>query len=212
VRPHCAGRHALGVSATFCATNIFLISKPTRTSLAVSLVILLTCLYLKRPQETLISRCPLYWEDAHRHHFSRHETTFSFNENRGTMLVAVREYSSLFYWWTLFYLNSLFLRFIYTITPLETLKKKITEYSATVGIKVTCVNDEIAGKKKQKLDKNKYTVEVLVKDDRFFYKIFDATLGIGEAYMVRMKKMTHENTQQKMHPLAANTCPKYLIV
>jgi hypothetical protein len=113
------------------------------------------------------------------------------------MLVALREYASLCYWWTLFHLNSLFLRFVYTITPLSVLKEKIIDISATVGIKLTCDVSEFG----KKLDKSKYTVEVLVKDDRFFYKIFDATLGIGEAYMVcttqeqtihqKWKKYTH---------------------
>ena len=97
------------------------------------------------------------------------------------MLVALREYASLCYWWTLFHLNSLFLRLVYTISPLSVLKQKIIDISATVGIKLTCDVAEFG----KKLDKSKYTVEVLVKDDRFFYKIFDATLGIGEAYMVR---------------------------
>jgi hypothetical protein len=99
------------------------------------------------------------------------------------VLVALREYASLFYWGTLFYLNSLFLRFVYTVAPFSILKKRIIAIVGSVGVKVTCISDkdEIVG---NKLDKSQYKVELVVKDDRFFYKVFDASLGLGEAYMV----------------------------
>jgi hypothetical protein len=100
------------------------------------------------------------------------------------MLVALREYGSLFYWWSLFHLNSLFLRFVYTVAPFSVLKKRIIGIFDTIGVKVTCISDkdEIVG---NKLDKSKNKVELVVKDNRFFYKVFDASLGLGEAYMVR---------------------------
>jgi hypothetical protein len=99
------------------------------------------------------------------------------------MLVVLREYANLFYWWTLFHLNSLFLRFVYTVAPFALLKKRIIAIMGTVGVKVTacCDNEKAEGKK---LDKSKYQVELVVKDHRFFYKVFDASLGLGEAYMV----------------------------
>jgi hypothetical protein len=98
------------------------------------------------------------------------------------MLVVAREYANLFYWWTLFHLNSLFLRFVYTAAPFSLIKKRIIAVMETVGVKVTCCDtDKIVG---NKLDKSKYEVELVVKDYRFFYKVFDASLGLGEAYMV----------------------------
>jgi hypothetical protein len=121
------------------------------------------------------------------------------------MLVALREYASLFYWGALFNLNSLFLRFVYTVAPFSALKNRVIEIFGTVGVKVTCDKDEIG----KKLDKSMYKAELVVKDDRFFYKVFDATLGIGEAYMVRVLNKPQKNGHRVSHGYSAFDTPFY---
>jgi hypothetical protein len=96
------------------------------------------------------------------------------------MLVVLREYATLAYWTTLFNAYSLFLKFVYCIAPFSVLEKKVLAIFDEVGVKVTYDKAELG-----KYDKNKYKVEIWVKDKQFFYRVLDTTLGIGEAYMVR---------------------------
>jgi hypothetical protein len=98
------------------------------------------------------------------------------------MRVVLREYATLAYWTTLFKAYSAFLRFIYCIAPFSVLERKFFEIFDSVGVKLTYDEKELG-----KYDKNKYKVEILVKDKKFLYRVLDTTLGIGEAYMVRIK-------------------------
>jgi hypothetical protein len=107
------------------------------------------------------------------------------------MLVVLREYATLAYWVTLFKAYTLFLKFVYCIAPFSVLEKKILEIFDEIGIKVTYNEKELG-----MYDKSKYKVELWVKDKKFFYKVLDTTLGIGEAFMVR----AYETKQVKALP------------
>ena len=108
------------------------------------------------------------------------------------MLTLLKNYASLGFWWTLFKLNSLFLRFVYTVAPLSLLQKRINQAFEAEGVKLTCLQD---GEQAGKYDKTKYKAEIVVKDKQFFYKVFDASLGVGEAYMVRVKVLCCNSRQ-----------------
>jgi hypothetical protein len=93
---------------------------------------------------------------------------------------VVLDYVNLCFWWTLSKLCTGLVRTIQFLTPRSFVKAKVIKYLQWKGIKVTCNKDDIG-----KYDKSKYTVELVINDDRFFKRCFDSSLGIGESYMVR---------------------------
>ena len=93
---------------------------------------------------------------------------------------VVIDYVNLFFWWSLSKLCTGLVRTLQFLTPRSFVKAKVIKYLQWKGIKVTCNKDEIG-----KYDKSKYTVELVINDDRFFKRCFDSSLGIGESYAVR---------------------------
>jgi hypothetical protein len=71
------------------------------------------------------------------------------------------------------------IRIIYLLAPCGLIKKQIVKDLESTGIKVTFDKAEVGT-----YDKSKYTVELVVNDNRFFKRFFDTSLGIGESYAV----------------------------
>jgi hypothetical protein len=93
---------------------------------------------------------------------------------------VVLDYLNLAFWSTTFMLFKVFIKIIHLLTPRSFIKNIITKDLESTGMKVTFNKAEIG-----KYDKTKYTVELVVNDDRFFKRIFDTSLGIAESYAVR---------------------------
>jgi hypothetical protein len=92
---------------------------------------------------------------------------------------CVLDYVNLAFWSTMWMLFNI----VTTIAMLVAgpcIKKQITRDLESVGIKVTFNRKDIG-----KYDKSKYTVELVVNDDRFFKKLFDTSRGAAESYAVR---------------------------
>jgi hypothetical protein len=98
------------------------------------------------------------------------------------MLRCILDYINLAFWWTAYMLFKVMISIIYLVTPCNLIKKQIIEDLESTGIKVTFDKDEVG-----KYDTSKYTVELVVNDNRFFKRFFDTSLGIAESYAVSMR-------------------------
>jgi hypothetical protein len=92
---------------------------------------------------------------------------------------VVLDYLNLVFWWTVLMLVKGMIRTILFFTPIS-YKKKIITQNKESKVKVTFNKDEVG-----KYDKNKYTCELVIHDNRFYHRVFDTSLGIGESYAVR---------------------------
>lgn len=96
------------------------------------------------------------------------------------MMRVVLDYVNLIFWWTMFTLYTSMINAIRFLVPRSLVKAKVIQVFESIGIKVTCNKDEIG-----KYDKSKYTVELVVNDDRFFQHRFGSSVEFGEQYLVR---------------------------
>jgi hypothetical protein len=101
------------------------------------------------------------------------------------MIRVVLDYVNLAFWWTMFTLYVSMINAIRFFVPRSLVKAKVIQVFESIGIKVTCKEDK--EEEIGKYDKSKYTVELVVNDDRFFQHRFGSSVEFGEQYLVRAK-------------------------
>jgi len=85
------------------------------------------------------------------------------------------------FWWSLWQMEQITVKFILAIVPLSLIKAEVIKEFENVGVKTSFPGDPEIGK----YDKTKYFCEIVVHNPQFFRKVaFDDSLGFGETYMV----------------------------
>jgi hypothetical protein len=98
------------------------------------------------------------------------------------LLRIVVDYVNLAFWWTAFTLYVSMINAMRFLVPRRIVQQKAIHVFESIGIKVTCRSQgEVPGK----YDKDKYSVELVVNDDRFFQHRFGSSVEFGEQYLVR---------------------------
>lgn len=83
------------------------------------------------------------------------------------------------FWWTIFQIQLITVKFLLAIIPLSLVKAEVIKEFDKVGVKTT-FDPKQAGK----YDKTKYKCEIVVYNEQFFKRVaFDDSLGVGETYM-----------------------------
>jgi hypothetical protein len=100
---------------------------------------------------------------------------------------CVFDYLNLAFWRTIYMLFTVAVNIAMLLAG-SCIKKQVAKDLESVGIKVT-FNISDTGK----YDTSKYTVELVIHNDRFFKRLFfDTSRGVAESYAVRTSQSTKE--------------------